>query len=57
MKKRLVFLRHLQSLLERQNQQMGNNSEGLEGWCKQLPHCGLAREWCGKSEKGRVFTH
>lgn len=27
MKKRLLFLRHLQSLLERQSQQMGNNSE------------------------------
>lgn len=41
MKKRLLFLRHSQSLLVRQPQQMGNNSERFKGWCKQMLHCGL----------------
>lgn len=35
MKKPLLCLRHLQSLLARQSQQMGNNGERLKAWCKQ----------------------
>lgn len=52
MKKPLLFLRHLQSLLVRQSQQMGNNGERLKAWCRQTA-LQSACEWCAnQSEAG-----